>query len=190
MSGSKATSNRKQGIKNEKKQKILGRFDVENYSHILYPIEFAIASYHVENPNITDEMLLKEIMSFGSRYRDEQNDAGNDMWKKIKTDNAANKNSRQTKIKDGLTIALEQATIQGLKEGPITRGEFLSCLGYVAYCIDNRSWIPEGRGYLDWITNWFGLLEGRKKQEFDYFYEEISKILGIEKGLLKDEHYT
>ncbi|SMH71061.1 protein of unknown function [Candidatus Nitrosotalea okcheonensis] len=34
------------------------------------------------------------------------------------------------------------------------------------------------------------MLEGRKKQEFDYFYEEISKILGIEKGLLKDEHYT
>ncbi|SMH71062.1 hypothetical protein [Candidatus Nitrosotalea okcheonensis] len=107
----------------------------------------------MENPNITDEMLLKEIMSFGSRYRDEQNDAGNDMWKKIKIDNVTNKNSRQTKIKDGLTITLKQAAIQGLKEGPITREEFLSCLGYVAHCIDNRSWIPEGRGYLDWITN-------------------------------------
>ncbi|MHB8545706.1 MAG: hypothetical protein ACYDAJ_02955 [Nitrosotalea sp.] len=53
LSETKASSNRKQGMENEKKPKILDELEVENYSHILYPIEFAIASHHVENPNTT-----------------------------------------------------------------------------------------------------------------------------------------
>jgi len=56
------------------------------------------------------------------------------------------------------------------------------------YCIDNRSWISGGRGYLDWIANWFGLLEGGEKQEFDSFYDDLSQIIGIKKDFLKDEH--
>jgi hypothetical protein len=191
MSKTKASSNRKQGMENEKKPKILDELEVENYSHILYPIEFAIASHHVENPATTDKMILKEITSLVRRHSDGQSDVGSNIWKKVKIPNVANTNSRSTiTMENCLTTALKQAAIQGLQEGPITREEFLFCLGYVTYCIDNRSWIQGGRGYLDWIANWFGLLEGRKKQEFDSFYDDLSKILGIEKGFLKDEHYT
>lgn len=190
MSGTKAVSNRKQGMENEK-SKIRDELEVENYSHILHPIEFAIASHHVENPNTTDKILLKEITSLVQRYNDGQSDVGSNIWKKVKNPNVDNANSRSTTTMENcLTTALKQAAIQGLQKGPITREEFLFCLGYVIYCIDNRSWIPGGRGYLDWIANWFGLLEGRKKQEFDSFYDDLSKILGIEKGFLKDEYHT
>lgn len=191
ISETKAVSNRKQGMENKKKSKIRDELEVENYSHILYPIEFAIALHHVENPNTTDKILIKEITSLVRRYNDGQSDVGSNIWKKVKPPNVDNTNSRSTTTMENcLTTALKQAAIQGLQKGPITREEFLFCLGYIIYCIDNRSWIPGGRGYLDWIANWFGLLEGRKKQEFDSFYDDLSKILRIEKGFLKDEHYT
>lgn len=39
------TKNMKQEIGDEKKPETLDELNVENYSHILYPIEFAIASH-------------------------------------------------------------------------------------------------------------------------------------------------
>lgn len=184
------TKSKKQEMDNEKKPETLDELEIENYSHILYPIEFAIASHYIENPGTTDNILLKELTSFVRIYSDGQSNVESNIMKKAKTANVADPNLRSTAIRNHLTITLKQAAIQGLQKGPITREEFLLCLMYVMYCINNRSWIPEGRGYLNWIANWFGLLDGGKKQEFDSFYDELSKIIGIEKGFLKDEHHT
>ncbi len=184
----KEASKRKQEQGNEE-PKTLNEQEVENYSHILYPIEFAIASCYVENSSITDKMLLKVITSFVKEYSG-QHDVGSVVWKKTKIGNVVNANpTRSTTIamESKLGKALKRAAIEGLQEGPITREEFTLCLRYVAYCIDNRSWIGGGRGYLDWISNWFGLLGGGKKQKFDAFYDELSQVIGIEQSFLKGQ---
>lgn len=174
---------------NEKKPETLDELEIENYYHILYSIEFAIALHYVENPSITDKILLKELTSLVRRHSNGQSNVESNITKKAKTTNVANANLKSTTMKNHLATKLKQAAIGGLQEGPITREEFLLCIRYVMYCIDNRSWISGGKGYLDWIANWFGLLEDEKKQEFDSFYDDLSQIIGIEKDFLKDEHY-
>ncbi|GEM_PF-4920331 len=185
----KKASKRKQE-QGKKRPKTLNELEVENYSHILYSIEYAMALQYAENPDISDKMLLKVITLLMMEFSDGKRDVGSVVWKKMKTGNPVNANSASSTtvaLESKLGKALKQAAIEGLVEGPITREEFILCLGHIAYCIDNRSWIRGGRGYLDWISNWFGLLGGGKKQEFDIFYDKLSRVIGIEKSFLKGE---
>lgn len=87
-------------------------------------------------------------------------------------------------IHPGLKSAINDNVLQALKEGPVTRHEFELCIRYLLYAVNNRSWIPTGKGYLDWISNFFGFLSGKKKEEFDAFYDMISQVFGVEKDIL------
>lgn len=100
------------------------------------------------------------------------------------TTKSKTKATKTTAIHLGLKNAINDISLQTLKEGPITRREFELCIKYILYAVNNRSWVPTGKGYLDWISNWCGFLTGKKKEEFDAFYDMISQMFGVEKDLL------
>jgi len=60
------------------------KFDVENYSDVLYPIEFAIASYYVEHSSLTDKKLERTIMSLLERHDKINNSKSNTKKKTVK----------------------------------------------------------------------------------------------------------
>lgn len=180
--------------KTKKKMKTYQDLHVEDYYHIIGPIEFSIASYYSKKPTgLTDKKVFITLKSLlidlnrktasssidDSRSTDDESNSDFQPIKKSKT--------KMTKLATthlGLKSAINDVVLQVLKEHPITRYEFELCIKYILYVIDNRSWIPTGKGYLDWISNFFGLLAGKKKEEFDAFYDMISQLLGIEKDLL------
>jgi len=162
---------------------------IEKYTHILSQIEFSIASCYSENiSGLTDKKIIAVLESLSTSLKTKT--APTYSYTDSESQTKKSKNTKTATISRGLKNSICDAAIEALRKRPVTQHEFELCLRFIMYSIDNRSWIPGGRGYLDWIANWFGLLEGRKKQEFDSFYDDLSKILVIEKGFLKDEHYT
>jgi len=158
----------------KKKLKTYEDLQIEDYSHILGPIEFSIASYYSENPaGLTDKKVFITLKSLLTDLNSEvastsindscsadcKSDFDSQTTRKSKT-----KVTKTTAIHLGLKNAINDITFRALKEGPITRHEFELCIRYILYTIDNRSWIPTGKGYLDWISNFFGFLTGKKKE--------------------------
>lgn len=154
-------------------------FDVEDYSDVMYPIEFTIASYYVEHTNLTDKKLEKTITSI-LKIHDKPKASPSK-----KTTNKVTSKPTPEKTKDTLSIRLKKAIIHTLKQRPLSREEIFFCFEYILYSIDNRTWIPGNQGYLDWIANMFDLLVGKKKQKFDYMYEDLAQTIGIESDFLK-----
>jgi hypothetical protein len=175
----------------KKKTKSYNDLQVEDYSHILVPIEFSIASYYSENQDdLTDK---KVFITLASLLTDLNNgvtatSAIDSCPADCKSDPQTTRKSKtkvtKTMISLGLKSTINNIALQALKESPVTRHEFELCIRYLLYAIDNRSWIPTGRGYLDWISNFFGFLKDEKKEEFDAFYDMVSQMFGIEKDIL------
>lgn len=173
----------------KKKLKTYADLQVEGYSHILGPIEFSIASYYSDNQDkLTDNQVFTTLMSLLTDLDNEKTvTIINSCFADCKTDPQTNRKSKKaakTRISFELKNEISNTAIKALKENPVTRHEFELCIRYLLYAIDNRSWIPTGRGYLDWISNFFGFLKDEKKEEFDAFYDMISQMFGIEKDIL------
>ena len=158
---------------------------IEKYSHILSQIEFSIASCYSENiSGLTDKKTLAVLESLLTSLKikttltsDSYEDSGSQITRK-------SKNTKTTAISRDLKNSICDAAIESLRKRPVTQHEFELCLRFIMYSIDNRSWVPASRGYLDWISNMFGLLPEWKKEEFDVFYGSISQLFGIEMDLL------
>ena len=155
---------------------------IEKYSHILSQIEFSIASCYSENiSGLTDKKTLAVLESLSS-LKTKTTQTYSYTYSESQTKKS--KNTKTATIYRGLKNSICDAAIEALRKRPVTQHEFELCLRFIMYSIDNRSWVPASRGYLDWISNMFGLLPEWKKEEFDVFYGSISQLFGIEMDLL------
>lgn len=140
-----------------KKLKSIYKREVE-YIEVLGPLEYGIALDYLENRKLKDEDVVKALKNIRSNYA-----KGLEHFKEP--------------VEEKIMYALSM----GLQKRKITRHELLLVLGYVLWCIDNRSWMNDPRAYLNWILNFFGLLEEDEKEEFEKFYDIAGQLLGMDK---------
>lgn len=147
----------KRGLKNIYKKE-------EEYAGVLAPIELAIACCYLRNPHIKDSDAALALKNFREDYD-----------KKF--------------AKGTLEYVIQSAVLAGLgkftKNKKISEHEFLLAIDYVLWAISNREWIPDERAYLKWICNFFGLLEGREKEDYEEFYARLGHDMNIPKGKLE-----
>ncbi|MCX6750100.1 MAG: hypothetical protein NTZ83_01450 [Candidatus Pacearchaeota archaeon] len=67
----------------------------------------------------------------------------------------------------------------------ITQHELLLVLRYILWSIDNREYLGDPRAYLNWICDFFKLLNKDEKKKLDYFYDKIGKTHNINEEKLQ-----
>lgn len=134
------------------------------YAGVLAPIEFAIASCYLRYPHLKDGDAVLALKNFRVGY-----------------DKKFDNNTLEFIIQKAALIGLERFT----KNKKISEHEFLIAIDYVLWAISNRGWVPDERAYLKWACNFFGLLEGEEKKEYESFYEKLGHRLNIPKRRLE-----
>lgn len=124
------------------------------YAWLLGRIEFSIASYYLDNPETTDEDVVKALQNFRSNY-----------------DKGMNQDSMEGYIQHAASVALQ--------EKAVTKHEFLLVIDYILWSIDNRSWVPDERAYLNWICHFLGLMDKEKEKTFNFFYDLLGNVLDL-----------
>ena len=160
-----------------KKMKTYEDLPINKYSHILSQLEFSIASCYSETPRLTDEKVFAVLESLLT-------DLNTDLHPLEYSKPTRKPKARTAAGSPALKNLICEAAISAITEKPVTQHEFGLCLQFIMYSIDNRSWVPSGSGYLDWISNMFGILPEGKKEGFDEFYDTISQMFGIKTGVL------
>ena len=130
------------------------------YEPILGPLEFSIALYYLENPKTTDQEIKKSLKKFQETR------------------------SGVLEEENTLESCLKWAASMALQKTQFTNHEFLLAIQYIIDSIDNRSWVPDKRAYLNWIANFFRLFDKETKKQFDMFYDMLSKQVGTNKNML------
>lgn len=128
------------------------------YAEILSPLEFAIAHYYVDNPGIKDSDAVSFIKNFLKDY-----------------DRKFEEGSMEERLQYGAMLGLEKYS----KNRKISEHEFALTVKHILWSISNRDWVPDERAYLNWICNFFGLLNEKEKEEFDRFYDKVARTFGI-----------
>lgn len=133
------------------------------YLDFLEPIEFYIANYGLENPKLKDINVVIALRHL------------RDNWDK-------DINFFKNELEHNLMMTINASLQFGRK---ITKHELLLVIKHILWAIDNRSWLEDRRSYVDWIANFFNLLDGEEKRKFDERYENLGKEYGFNKEKIK-----
>lgn len=135
------------------------------YSMFLGPIESFIAYYYYyDNPNLKDVQLVKVIRKIRSNFDKNLDFFNGDFEREF--------------------IGVISLVLKDSKR-KITKHELYLVLKYILWCIDNRKHTGDPRGYLNWIANFFNLLNKEKKKDFDRFYEGYGERFGYSEEVVK-----
>lgn len=136
-----------------------------DYVDFLGPIESVFAYYYYyDNSELKDVDVEKAIKSVRTNWSENIDFFKNILEKEL--------------------IGVISFTLQNAKR-KITKHELFLILGYILWCIDNRKWMGDSQGYLNWICNFFHLFNKEEKKKFDEFYDKIGKKLGKSKKEIK-----
>ena len=134
----------------------------EEYAYILGPIEHAVASYYSENRELKDKGIVKMLKNLRSNYSKNL-----DFFKE----------PLEKEILIQLSLALQDTETR-------RRGLYLS-ISYILWSIDNRSWTGDNKAYLDWLLNFFGMMDADEKKQFKKKYDNLGKEFGIEEKKIR-----
>lgn len=134
----------------------------EEYAYLLGPIEYTIALYYFDNRKLKDRDGVKALKNIKMNYF---------------KDLSYFKEPLEQKIITQLSLAL--------RETETTRHELLLAISYILWSIDNRTWTGDNRAYLDWLLNFFGMMDKKEKKEFRKKYYELGKEFGIDEEKIR-----
>ncbi|MFH0954495.1 MAG: hypothetical protein V1777_00105 [Candidatus Micrarchaeota archaeon] len=118
----------------------------EEYADVLGPIEGCIATFYLDNPNLTDKNVENAIKNIRTNYK-----------KGILF------------FKEPIEEAIFKASKVAIRKRPLSHHEYFLVLGYILWSIDNRRWIGTPRAYLDWLIEFFGLTNEKKFPDYTGF---------------------
>ena len=128
----------------------------EEYNIYFYTIEYEIATYFLKNRNIKEKDIIRILKDIKKNYMQDLDFFQNKLEKEIVRK---------------LSLVLQ--------EKRITHHEFRLVFGYLLWCIDNRSWIPNNRAYLNWLLYFFRLYDKAEMKSYEEIIREYTKILNI-----------
>ena len=106
------------------------------YLNFLGPMEFFIANYGLANSKLKDVEVIKALRNLRDNLDKDIDFFRNDFEYNLM-----------------MTI---NVSLQSNKK--ITKHELLLVIKHILWAIDNRSWMGDKRAYLNWIANFFHLL--------------------------------
>ncbi|MEK6927943.1 MAG: hypothetical protein AABX11_05930 [Nanoarchaeota archaeon] len=149
---------------NDEVRQIEGIYGKEvEYFDFLGPIEFFIANYGLSNKSLKDKDLIMILRNIRDNL-----DKNLDFFKK----------DLEKQIMCTISASLQM-------QRKITKHELRLVIKHILWAIDNRNWIESKRAYIDWIANFFHLLNKEEKKKFDEEYDNLGKEHGISKEKLK-----
>jgi hypothetical protein len=131
----------------------------EEYGEFLGLIEFFIANYfYFDNNKLKDKDVKRALRSLRNNL-----DSDLDSFKPL------------------FERELVGVIFLGLKtfKRKITKHEFLLVLKYILWSIDNRKYLDHPQAYLNWICDFFHILDEDDKEELDRFYDKVGRVLKI-----------
>lgn len=134
----------------------------EEYAYLLGPIEETIALHYSENKNLKDKDIVQMLKNLKINYY-----SALDFFKEP--------------LEKEILIQLSFAA----QRNKTTHREVFLAISYILWSIDNRTWTGDNRAYLDWILNFFGMMEADEKEEFQKKYNELGKKLGIDEEKIR-----
>ncbi len=149
---------------NDKIRELKSIYGMEvEYLDFLGSLEFFIANYGIVNTKLKD----KDVVMALRRLRD-------------------NLDKDISFFKDELEYNLMMTINASLQtQRKITKHELLLVIKHILWAIDNRDWISDNRAYVNWIANFFHLLDGDEKGKFDEMYENLGKEHGFSNEKIK-----
>ncbi|MBI2631389.1 hypothetical protein HYW75_00105 [Candidatus Pacearchaeota archaeon] len=149
---------------NDKIRKLKSIYGMEvEYLDFLGPLEFFIANYGITNTKLKD----KDVVLALRRLRD-------------------NLDKEISFFRDELEYNLIMTLNVSLQiQRKITKHELMLVIKYILWAINNRNWIGDSRAYINWIANFFHLLDGDNKKKFDQLYENLGKEYSFSKDKIK-----
>lgn len=133
------------------------------YLDFLGPIEFYIANYGINNSKLKDVDVVIAL-------RNIRNHLDKDLG------------FFKNELEYNLVMTINASLQFGRK---ITKHELTLVIKNILWAIDNRGWLEDKRAYIDWIANFFHLLDGEEKRKFDDKYENLGREYGLNKEKLK-----
>ena len=134
------------------------------YLNFLGSIEFFIANYGLTNLKLKDIEIVKALRNIRNNL-----DKNIDFFR--------------SDLEYNLMMIIN-ASLQTNKK--ITKHELLLVIKHILWAIDNRTWMGNRRAYLEWIANFFHLLNKGQKEEFDESYEKLAKKYGFDDEKIKN----
>ena len=123
------------------------------YLNFLGPMEFFIANYGLANSKLKDVEVVKALRNLRDNLDKDIDFFRNDFEYNLM-----------------MTI---NVSLQSNKK--ITKYELLLVIKHILWAIDNRSWMGDKRAYLNWIANFFHLLNEEQKLDFNKSYEKLKE---------------
>jgi len=150
---------------NEEVKKIKSLYKKEDkYVMFLAPIELFIAYFYINQPKIKDADVISTINNIRANYD---------------KDLSFFKIDFEREFIEVISFILQDA------KKKITRHELFLVLGYILWSIDNRRWLGDPRAYLNWVANFFDLLNKNERKRFNESYDELGRNLGIDEDRIK-----
>ena len=134
----------------------------EEYAYLLGPIEYTIASYYSKNRKLKDKDVAKMLKNLRSNY-------------------SQNLDFFKEPLEKEIIIQISLA----LQDTETMHRELYLSISYIIWSIDNRTWTGDNRAYLNWVLNFFGMMDKKEKKEFKKKYDELGKEFGIEEEKIR-----
>ena len=128
------------------------------YLNFLGPMEFFIANYGLANSKLKDVEVIKALRNLRDNLDKDIDFFRNDFEYNLM-----------------MTI---NVSLQSNKK--ITKHELLLVIKHILWAIDNRSWMGDKRAYLNWIANFFHLLNEEQKLDFNRSYEKLKEKYSLD----------
>ena len=128
------------------------------YLNFLGPMEFFIANYGLANSKLKDVEVVKALRNLRDNLDKDIDFFRNDLEYNLM-----------------MTI---NVSLQSNKK--ITKHELLLVIKHILWAIDNRSWMGDKRAYLNWIANFFHLLNEEQKLDFNRSYEKLKEKYSLD----------
>ena len=134
----------------------------EEYAYLLGPIEETIALHYSENRKLKDKDVTRILKNLRANY-------------------SMNLDFFKEPLEKEILIQLSFAA----QYNNTMHRELFLAISYILWSIDNRNWIGDSRAYLDWVLNFFGMMDKKEKMEFKEKYDALGKKFGIEEEKIR-----
>ena len=136
---------------------------VGEYGSVLFPIESLIAEYFLEHQEINDINVKKALLNF------------------IKTPFEEFDYSKSP-IEDEIQLGVNA----GAQNKKISLHELRLLVDLLVLSIENRDFIPGGKGYLTWLCAFLGYLDEKEIQKIEEQYRIMGRVANIPKSKIDE----